>query len=86
MSINWLIALVASLLVAVAIWGIFIERALYVVRKESVRVLPLGSNPITVLQVGDIHMAPWQKSKQKFIQSLAKYPIDLVVNLSLIHI
>jgi len=63
-----------------AIWGIFIERALYVVRKESLRVLPLGSTPITVLQVGDIHMAPWQKSKQKFIQSLAKYPIDLVVN------
>ena len=25
-------------------------------------------------------MAPWQKSKQRFIQSLTKYPIDLVVN------
>jgi predicted MPP superfamily phosphohydrolase len=67
-------------LAMVAIWGIFIERAIYVVRKESIRVLPLGSNPITVLQIGDIHMAPWQKSKQRFIQSLDKYPIDLVVN------
>jgi predicted MPP superfamily phosphohydrolase len=67
-------------LAMVAIWGIFIERAIYVVRKESIRVLPLGSNPITVLQIGDIHMAPWQKSKQRFIQSLTKYPIDLVVN------
>jgi predicted MPP superfamily phosphohydrolase len=67
-------------LAMVAIWGIFIERAIYVVRKESIRVLPSGSNPITVLQIGDIHMAPWQKSKQRFIQSLTKYPIDLVVN------
>jgi predicted MPP superfamily phosphohydrolase len=64
----------------VAIWGIFIERFIYVVRKESIKVLPAGSNPITVLQIGDIHMAPWQKSKQRFIQSLAKLPIDLVVN------
>ena len=63
-----------------AIWGIFIERFIYVVRKESIKVLPAGSNPITVLQIGDIHMAPWQKSKQRFIQSLAKLPIDLVVN------
>ena len=63
-----------------AVWGIFIERFIYVVRKESIRVLPAGSNPITVLQIGDIHMAPWQKSKQRFIQSLAKLPIDLVVN------
>jgi predicted MPP superfamily phosphohydrolase len=64
----------------VAIWGIFIERFIYVVRKESIKVLPAGSKPITVLQIGDIHMAPWQKSKQRFIQSLAKLPIDLVVN------
>ena len=63
-----------------AIWGIFIERFIYIVRKESIKVLPSGSNPITVLQIGDIHMAPWQKSKQRFIQSLAKLPIDLVVN------
>jgi predicted MPP superfamily phosphohydrolase len=64
----------------VAIWGIFIERYIYVVRKESIKVLPAGSNPITVLQIGDIHMAPWQKSKQRFIQSLGKLPIDLVIN------
>jgi predicted MPP superfamily phosphohydrolase len=77
--INWLIAFVAPL-VAVAIWGIVIERSIYIVRKESIKVLPIGSKPITVLQIGDIHMAPWQKSKQRFIQSLAKLPIDLVVN------
>lgn len=42
--------------------------------------LPKGSNPIRVLQIGDIHLAPWQKSKQRFIKGLVKHPIDLVVN------
>ena len=61
-------------------WAVFIERFIFVVRNDKIRILPKGSNPITVLQIGDIHMAPWQKSKQRFIQSLAKYPVDLVVN------
>ena len=42
--------------------------------------LPKGSDPINVLQIGDIHLAPWQKSKQRFIRNLAKQQIDLVVN------
>jgi predicted MPP superfamily phosphohydrolase len=65
---------------AIAIWAIVIERQLYVIRRESIRVLPKGSSPINVLQIGDIHLAPWQKSKQRFIRNLAKQPIDLVVN------
>ena len=42
--------------------------------------LPKGSTAFTVLQIGDIHLAPWQKSKQRFIRELVKHPIDLVVN------
>ena len=42
--------------------------------------LPKGSSPIKVLQIGDIHLAPWQRSKQRFIRNLSKQPIDLVVN------
>ena len=42
--------------------------------------LPKGSTALTVLQIGDIHLAPWQKSKQRFIRELVKHPIDLVVN------
>ena len=33
-----------------------------------------------MLQIGDIHLAPWQKSKTRFIRGLARYQIDLVVN------
>jgi uncharacterized protein len=33
-----------------------------------------------VLQIGDIHLAPWQKNKMKFLRSLGEKQIDLVVN------
>ena len=58
----------------------FIERTLFVVRQQSIKVLPVGSNPIRVLQIGDIHLAPWQKSKMRFLRSLGNQDFDLVVN------
>ena len=63
-----------------AIWGIGIERFLFVIRRESVKVLPANSTPITVLHIGDIHLAPWQKRKAKFVQSLGRLKPDLVIN------
>ena len=33
-----------------------------------------------MLQIGDIHLAPWQKKKMRFLQSLGAKEIDLVVN------
>jgi predicted MPP superfamily phosphohydrolase len=51
-----------------------------VVRRETIEVLPAGSKPIRVLQIGDIHLAPWQRNKIRFISSLASEEIDLVVN------
>jgi len=42
--------------------------------------LPKGTNAIRVLQIGDIHLAPWQKNKMKFLRSLGEKQIDLVVN------
>ena len=58
----------------------FIERQLFVVRQNSIKVLPSGSKPIRVLQIGDIHLAPWQKNKMRFLRSLGAKEIDLVVN------
>ena len=74
---SWAIALAIAL---IALWAIVIERQIFVVRKESIRVLPAGSKPIRILQIGDIHLAPWQKRKMAFLQSLANQDIDLVVN------
>jgi predicted MPP superfamily phosphohydrolase len=63
-----------------ALWAIVIERQLYVIREETIKVLPQGSNPVRVLQIGDIHLAPWQKNKMRFLKSLSEKQIDLVVN------
>lgn len=79
----WSIALwaLAAVAVACAIWGIFIERFLFRIRRSDVAVLPAGSHPITVLHISDFHLAPWQRAKQRFIASLAEriHP-DLIVD------
>ena len=64
----------------VAVWAIAIERQLYVIREETIKVLPEGSKPIRVLQIGDIHLASWQKNKIRFLKSLGSKDVDLVVN------
>jgi predicted MPP superfamily phosphohydrolase len=75
-----ILAIAFALIAAVAIWGIAIERQLFVIRRESVRVLPIGSKPLTILHIGDIHLAPWQKRKAKFVHSLGELKPDLVIN------
>ena len=76
---NWLWFILGAA-AAVAIWGIGIERHLFVIRRESVRVLPAGSQPLTVLHIGDLHVAPWQKRKLAWIAKLGALSPDLVVN------
>jgi predicted MPP superfamily phosphohydrolase len=51
-----------------------------VVREQAIKVLAPGSKPVRVLQIGDIHLAPWQKNKMRFLRSLGQAQIDLVVN------
>ena len=50
----WLLVALSTAGVLAAIWGIGIERHLFVIRRESVRVLPAGSQPIKVLHIGDL--------------------------------
>lgn len=71
---------VGVLALAAALWGILIERNWYAIRRENLRVLPKGAKPITVLHISDVHMAPWQKRKQRWIKRLGNEAIDLVVN------
>jgi predicted MPP superfamily phosphohydrolase len=76
---NWFFAILAAGLACV-IWGIAIERYLFVIRRETVKVLPANSTPITVLHIGDIHLAPWQKRKAAFVHALGALKPDLVIN------
>jgi predicted MPP superfamily phosphohydrolase len=69
-----------AIAIACAVWAIAIERYLFVIRRESLKILPAKSAPITILHIGDIHLAPWQKRKAKFVQALGKLKPDLVIN------
>lgn len=61
-------------------YGSLVERRAYTLREVSVPVLPAGSQPIRVLHLSDLHMAPWQRDKQEWVRGLAALKPDLVVD------
>lgn len=61
-------------------WGVFVERTRFTVRREVLPILEPGSRPLTILHLSDLHMAPWQRRKQDFVRSLARYEPDLIVD------
>jgi predicted MPP superfamily phosphohydrolase len=70
----------AALGVGAFAWGSVIERNRFMLRREYLAVLEPGSKPLTILQLADAHMAPWQSAKQDWIGSLAALEPDLVVD------
>lgn len=75
------LGVVGAVGVGTAVWGIGVERYLYAVRRHDVRILPAGSAPLRVLHLSDIHMAPWQRRKQRWLAGLAdELRPDLIVN------
>lgn len=72
--------ILGGIAILAATWGILIERQLFSVKRASLKILPAGSPTLTVLHISDLHLAPWQKRKIKFIKSLAELNPDLVVN------
>lgn len=66
---------------AVIIWATCIERYWFAIKRSELKVLPVGSPDIVVLHISDIHMAPWQRYKQRWIKKLnTKVNPDLVIN------
>lgn len=76
----WLAGGVAGAGAAALAYGSLIERNLFGLREETVRVLPAGSSPLRVLHLSDIHFVPGQERKVRWLQSLAELEPDLVVN------
>ncbi len=56
------------------------EARQYTLRKVTVPLLPAGHDPLKVLHLSDIHMAPDQHAKQEWLRGLAALEPDLVVN------
>ncbi|WP_314149780.1 metallophosphoesterase [uncultured Leifsonia sp.] len=61
-------------------YGSLVERRAFTLREVSAPVLPAGAQPIRVLHLSDLHMAPWQRDKQEWVSSLARLQPDLVVD------
>ena len=57
----------------------FWEARHFVVRRQSVPILPPGSAPLRLLHVSDIHLMSRQRYKTDFIRALAGLEPDLVV-------
>ncbi|SIN69231.1 metallophosphoesterase [Agromyces cerinus] len=66
--------------VAAFAYGSLVERTRWTLRRVDVPVLPPGAEPIRVLHLSDLHMAPWQRDKQEWVRSLAALQPDLVVD------
>ncbi|MGY4859465.1 metallophosphoesterase [Cryobacterium sp. AP23] len=61
-------------------WGSLVERRRFTLREVTVPVLAPGAEPIRVLHLSDLHMAPWQRDKQDWVRDLVRLQPHLVVN------
>lgn len=61
------------------VWGAAEARA-YTTRRVTVPVLPPGSRPLRILHVSDLHLTPRQRAKARWVDSLAREDVDLVIN------
>lgn len=70
---------VGALALGAAAWGALVERENFRVRRETLPILDPGSEPIRVLHLSDIHMAPWHSSSARWIRELIELRPDVVV-------
>ncbi|MCR8671041.1 metallophosphoesterase [Agrococcus sp. HG114] len=63
-----------------ATYATAIEPRAFRIRHETLRVLPPGARPLTLLHLADIHLAPWQEAKLDWLEGLAWVEPDLIVN------
>jgi predicted MPP superfamily phosphohydrolase len=52
----------------------------FTLRRIRVPLLPVGSSPIRVLHLSDLHLTPRQQLKQRWVTGLAALEPDLVIN------
>ncbi len=74
------LAVLAGAGAAAFAYGSLVERRAFTLREVSVPVLPAGAEPIRVLHLSDLHMAPWQTDKQEWLRQLARFQPDLIVD------
>jgi predicted MPP superfamily phosphohydrolase len=66
--------------VACVAYGALIERKWYRLRRQTVPVLPRGSEPLTVLHLSDLHQTAADRRQRDWLARLAeRQPVDLLV-------
>lgn len=70
----------ATVAAGAVIWGTLVERTAFTLRRVTARVLPVGVDDLRVLHISDLHMAPWQRKKQRFVRELGELEPDLVID------
>ncbi|MBL5974674.1 MAG: metallophosphoesterase [Candidatus Leucobacter sulfamidivorax] len=60
-------------------WATLVEPRLFALRRHTLPVLPAGATPLRVLQLSDLHLAPWQHRKIAWVRRLVELRPDLVV-------
>ncbi|MDR2702877.1 MAG: metallophosphoesterase [Cellulomonadaceae bacterium] len=73
-------AVIAGAALAAGVAYAHLETKWFTVHRVSVPVLPAGSAPIKILQLADIHLLPTQRTKLRWLASLAALRPDLIVN------
>ncbi|MGB3414740.1 MAG: metallophosphoesterase [Microbacteriaceae bacterium] len=61
-------------------WGTLVERKLFTLREQTLPILPAGAEPLRVLHISDLHLAPWQDAKIDWLRLLAGVKPDLIIN------
>ncbi|RFA08361.1 metallophosphatase [Subtercola boreus] len=80
MSVKSAVGLGVAAGLGAAVWGTLVERKLFTLRRVTVPVLAPGAQPIRVLHLSDLHLAPFQHQKQRWVRSLARLNPDLIVD------
>lgn len=72
-----------NLLGAVALgtiaWATLVEPKLFTIRRHTLPVLPAQATPVRVLQLSDLHLAPWHRGKIEWVRNLVQLKPDLIV-------
>lgn len=74
-----LFAASATAATAALVWAVGVERHLFTVRKHTLPLLQHAQQPLRVLHLSDLHLAPWQKHKIRWVQQLSQLKPDIVV-------
>ncbi|RZS53491.1 putative MPP superfamily phosphohydrolase [Microcella putealis] len=68
-----------ALAAAAAVYAVAIERRAYRVRTELMPVLSPGAEPVRILHLSDLHLAPWQRDRIDWLRGLTALKPDLII-------